>query len=449
MNPSDLLKSAATVTPSPRQMRWYDTEFYVFVHFTVNTYTDNEWGDGTEDPAIFDPVRFDPDQWVSAVKSAGAKALIFTAKHHDGFCLWPSAYTEHSIKNSPFRNGQGDMVREVAEACRRGGIRFGFYLSPWDRHEPSYGMDAYNDFYCHQLVELLTGYGDIFMVWLDGACGEGPNGKKQELDFHRIISLVRQYQPNACIFNDRGPDVRWCGNEAGTTRFAEWAVVPGALCPLAEATPVTPLLQGSLAHMYNTQHDIGSLSNILYADSLAFCGSEVDMSIRPGWFWHPQEEPHSLARLFDTYLRTVGGNCCLHLNIPPNRDGLFDDRDVQRLQELGDLIRSKFGADKQISAAISREDISSTQFALHSAQSDRPVEWVVLAEDIARGQRIESFLIQRCSELGKYSDVYCGTTVGHKRICRLPRPVPANELRIVITAARDTVYLNPPVLFTP
>ena len=228
------LQSAAHVTPSARQMAWFDTEFYAFLHFGVNTFTGREWGDGTESPAIFNPERLDCDQWAEAVKAAGARGMVITAKHHDGFCLWPSKYTEHSVKNSPWRDGKGDVVREVAEACRRAGLKFGFYLSPWDRNCALYGTPEYNDYYKAQLTELLTEYGDVFIVWFDGACGEGPNGKKQEYDFPGYIELVRKYQPNAVIFNDGGPDVRWIGNESGTARFAEWAVMPRELAHRAE-----------------------------------------------------------------------------------------------------------------------------------------------------------------------------------------------------------------------
>ena len=193
------------VTPAPRQVALQEMEFYAFVHFTVNTFTDREWGDGTENPSIFNPAKLDAEQWVRALKDAGMKGLILTCKHHDGFCLWPSRYTEHSVKNCPVKV---DVVREAAEACRRGGIAFGFYLSPWDRNSALYGTAAYNEYYQNQLTELLTEYGDIFCVWLDGACGEGPNGRKQVYDFPGIIRLVRKYQPNAVIFQDGGPDVR-------------------------------------------------------------------------------------------------------------------------------------------------------------------------------------------------------------------------------------------------
>ena len=292
----EFLKEAAHVVPSKRQLDWFEMERYAFVHYGVNTYTDREWGEGTEDEKIFNPTALDCDQWVEAVKSAGLKGLILTAKHHDGFCLWPSKYTEHSVKNSPYK---GDVVREAAEACKRGGIKFGFYLSTWDRNSKYYGTPEYNDYFCNQLTELLTGYGDIFCVWFDNACGEGENGKKQEYDFPRYFELIRKYQPNAVIFNDFGPDTRWCGNEAGEARHAEWAVVPSELCFYSEVqTGAGPMAEdGSLSYMYNTNREIGTMPNILYSKGLVFAPAEIDMSIRPGWFWHENEEPHSLERL--------------------------------------------------------------------------------------------------------------------------------------------------------
>ena len=222
----DFLKEAANVLPSQKQLNWYEMESYAFIHFGPNTFTNKEWGDGTEDPSIFNPVKLDCDQWVSAIKAAGMKGMVLTAKHHDGFCLWPSKYTGHSVKNSPLKR---DVVKEAADACRRGGIKFGFYLSPWDRNSAYYGTQEYNDYFCNQLTELLTQYGDIFYVWFDNACGEGPNGKKQVYDFPRYFELIHKYQPEALIFNDFGPDIRWCGNEAGVARHAEWAVVPSGL----------------------------------------------------------------------------------------------------------------------------------------------------------------------------------------------------------------------------
>ena len=282
----NFIKAAARVKPSKRQLDWYDTEFYAFVHFTVNTYTDMEWGLGNEDEKIFNPYDLNCDEWVEAVKSAGMKGLILTAKHHDGFCLWPTSTTMHSVKSSPWKDGQGDVVKECAEACRRGGIKFGVYLSPWDRNASCYGTDAYNDFYCTQLTELLTNYGELFMVWFDGACGEGPNGRKQNYDFERYNALVRKYQPNAVIFSDFGPDVRWCGNEAGSARRAEWAVVPSELCYRSEVQTGPSHMAGDVSFLYNTEENIGDLFHIMHSKGLVFTGAEIDMSIRPGWFWH-------------------------------------------------------------------------------------------------------------------------------------------------------------------
>jgi alpha-L-fucosidase len=226
LQPAEWIKAAAQVSPSERQLRWQEMEFYAFIHFTVNTFTDREWGTGEEDPAIFNPSELSAAQWVQACKAAGMNGLILTCKHHDGFCLWPSQFTEHTVAASPWRNGAGDLVQEVADACREGGLKFGVYLSPWDRHEATYGdSERYNEFFLQQLRELLTNYGDIFCVWFDGACGEGPNGKRQVYDWDAYYALIRELQPEAVI-SVCGPDVRWCGNEAGHTRESEWSVVP-------------------------------------------------------------------------------------------------------------------------------------------------------------------------------------------------------------------------------
>ncbi len=444
MEMKDFLKVAASVVPSKRQLEWFDTEFYAFVHFSPNTYTDREWGLGNEDPKIFNPINFDPDQWTSAVKSAGMKGIVITAKHHDGFCLWPSKYTEHSIKNSPYMDGKGDIVGSLADACRRAGLKFGFYLSPWDRNSKYYGTEQYNDYYKAQLTELLTQYGEIFHVWLDGACGEGSNGKKQEYDFDGYIELVRKYQPNATIFYDHGPDVRWCGNESGSPRNAEWAVVPHELTYFAEQQVSfnEPMMNGTLDYMYNTDEVIGSLSNIMYSKGLSFVGSEIDMSIRPGWFYHKNEQPHSLDRLFNTYLTSVGANACLHLNIPPRPDGLFDDKDVVRLKELGDKIKSEFAENLIKYAKVSSSADYPTQPVFDiKFDSPRNVKYVVLKEDIAKGQRVESFVIQLKNEFGSFTSIYNSTCIGHKKICVIPERE-YTELRVRITGARDEVFIK-------
>ncbi len=448
------LREAAAVKPDKRQLDWYDTEFYAFIHFGPNTFTDREWGDGQEDEAVFNPVGLDCGQWVETIKAAGMKGMVLTAKHHDGFCLWPSAYTEHSVKNSPLGR---DVVREASEACRKGGIKFGFYLSPWDRNSKLYGTDAYNDYFCNQLTELLTQYGDIFYVWFDNACGEGPNGKKQRYDFERYIALIRKYQPNAVIFNDYGPDVRWCGNEAGTARHEEWAVVPRELCFYSRVqTGAGPLAkEGDLSFLYNTCQNLGTMNNIVYSQGLTFTPAEINMSIRPGWFWHPEEEPHSLERLFRTYLTSVGANCCFHLNLPPDTKGRIDQRDVGRLAELRALLDREFG--KQISARVQKQQDSFPTQPVYEVTFDVPrndFKYVVLREDIARGQRVESFQILAEAPDGSRFPFYQGTTVGNRKICPLQDPFAeqnpltrsmaygAKRLLVHVTSARDEVFMK-------
>ncbi len=413
------LESLTKVVPSKRQLDWFNVGFYAFVHFGVNTYTDREWGDGTEPEEIFNPVKLNCDQWVEAAKSAGMKGLILTAKHHDGFCLWPSKYTEHSVKNSPVKV---DVVKEAAEACRRGGIKFGFYLSPWDRNSRYYGTEEYNDYYCNQLTELLTQYGDIFCVWFDGACGEGPNGRKQNYDFKRYIDLIRKYQPDAVIFNDHGPDVRWCGNEAGKARESEWAVVPSELCFRSElqSGPGPLADKADLSYLYNTTKRIGTLEMTLFSKGLVFAPAEIDTSIRRGWFFHREEDPRDLEDLYNVYVNAVGGNCCLNLNIPPNRDGLFDERDVKRLKELGQLIQKRLG--KTIPATVKKckpEDYFQQEYDITFEYPNQDFHTVIIEEDLTKGQRVESFQILKKVENGGQFPVYQGTTIGNRKICVL------------------------------
>ena len=450
----NFIKEAAHVKPSKKQLDWYAVESYAFIHFGPNTFTNKEWGDGTESPELFHPQQLNCDQWVEAIKAAGMKGMVLTAKHHDGFCLWPSKYTEHSVKNSPLGR---DVVKEAAEACRRGGIKFGFYLSPWDRNSKYYGTPEYNDYFCNQLKELLTNYGDIFYVWFDNACGEGPNGKRQEYDFPRYFALIRKLQPNALIFNDFGPDIRWCGNEAGQARHAEWAVVPSELCHYSEIqTGAGPMAdQGALDWIFNTEKELGSLANILYSKGLTFTPAEINMSIRPGWFWHPKEEPHSLERLFQTYLLSVGANSCFHLNLPPTTDGLIDERDVARLKELRALLDAEFG--NEISVTVQPvPDAPATQ-PLYEIVFKEPVhflKYVVLQEELAEGQRVESFRIIGDFHSGNQFPLYQGTCIGNKKICQLydpfkdQNPVQSDvgetfaKIYVKVTAARDKVKLK-------
>lgn len=441
------LVEAAHVTPSDRQMKWYDREFYAFVHFSPNTYTGLEWGTGSEDERIFNPTELDCDQWVEAIKSAGMKGMILTAKHHDGFCLWPSKYTEHSVKNCPL---DIDVVKEASEACRRGGIEFGFYLSPWDRNSKLYGTDEYNDYYKKQLTELLTGYGDIFCVWLDGACGEGPNGRKQVYDFPGIIELVRKYQPGAVIFQDGGPDTRWIGNEAGTSRVSEWAVVPNELCKLTSGSQSGPgpwYVEGvdQLDYLYNPQEDIGSDGLIARSRGLNFCGAEVDMSIRPGWFYHENEEPYSVERLMKTYMNSVGHNACFNLNIPPMPNGKFDPRDVKRLAEFGQALKDAFGNNLAEGKAVERHDRpagNQCEFVVELGE-EREISYVELREQIASGQRVTGYRIMLRDSFGIWRDLTGGATIGHKQINPLAIPghsgIKTDAVKVLITGARDRV----------
>ena len=450
----NFIKEAAHAKPSQKQLDWYAMESYAFIHFGPNTFTNKEWGDGSESPGIFNPIKLDCDQWVEAIKGAGMKGMVLTAKHHDGFCLWPSQYTEHSVKNSPLKR---DVVKEASEACKRGGIKFGFYLSPWDRNSKYYGTPEYNDYFCNQLTELLTQYGDIFYVWFDNACGEGPNGKRQVYDFPRYFELIRKYQPDALIFNDFGPDIRWCGNEAGAARHAEWAVIPSELCHYNEIqTGPGPMADsGDLSWLYNTEKELGTMANILYSKGLTFTPAEINMSIRPGWFWHPEEEPHSLERLFNTYLLSVGGNSCFHLNLPPTTEGLIDERDVRRLKELRALLDNKF--DNEIPFRLKKDKASpATQpyYRLILEEPVKEIKYVVLQEDISQGQRVESFRITADFSSGNQYPIYQGTCIGHKKICQLQDPFAEqnpltddtaetiSQVQLRITAARDEALIK-------
>ena len=437
------LKNAAHVKPSEKQIKMLrETPFYAFVHFSPNTYTNLEWGDGSEDPQIFNPTDLDCEQWAKAIKSAGMKGMVLTAKHHDGFCLWQTKYTEHSMKNSPYKDGKGDIVREAAEACKKYGLKFGFYLSPWDRNSKLYGTDEYNTYYKNQLTELLTEYGEIFHVWFDGACGEGPNGKKQVYDFDGYIELVEKYQPNATIFHDTGI-IRWCGNEAGSAPFAQWAVVPVELCPMNKPQTEGALVEGNIEFNYNSDVAIGSLETIIYSKGLVFAPAETDMSIRPGWFYHENEEPHSLERLFNTYLNSVGNNTTFNLNIPPMPNGRFNDKDVKRLEELGEMLENEFGTDLAKDSKI--EILSGFGETLPEYVVDlkelKTVKYVEIAEKISEGQRISNFQIFTKNKDGYWDKAEQGTTIGSRKIVKID-PTETDGIKIQIMASRDVPQIE-------
>ncbi len=452
------------IVPHERQFYFQQLEFYAFIHFTVNTFTDREWGDGSENPLIFNPEKLDPEQWVKAVKSAGMRGLILTCKHHDGFCLWPSKYTRHTVAASPWKNGRGDVVKETAEACRKHGIKFGVYLSPWDRNSSLYGQGkVYDDFFVGQLTELLTGYGEIFSVWFDGACGEGPNGKKQYYDWKRYYGVIRELQPNACI-SVCGPDIRWCGNEAGHTRVSEWSVVP-------ERAKDSEIVSEKSQHCDDVEFcqrkvdardsDLGSRAVLENEDKLIWYPAEVNTSIRPGWFWHENEDDkvRSLEELVHIYNNSVGGNATFLLNIPPTRDGLFHENDVRRLAELGEYIRNTFRTNLLEDAALSsdsgnieaaRTDDYSEFYIAGKGRTTAEItaEWnspvtvgcIVLKENILCSQRVENFTVE--AELdGNDTVIYQGTVIGYKRIVPLKNIV-TRRIRIKITDSRTEPTLT-------
>lgn len=459
---------AARIVPSPRQLAWQETEFYAFIHYTVNTFTNREWGNGKEPSSLFAPTELDARQWVEVCKSAGMKGLILTCKHHDGFCLWPSRHTEHSVKNSPWRDGQGDLVREVADACRDAGLKFGIYVSPWDRHEPSYGdSDHYNAHFIAQLRELLTGYGELFCVWFDGACGEGPNGRRQQYDWDAYYAVIRELQPGAVI-SVCGPDVRWCGNEAGHTRNVEWSVVPASLQDNERIQSESQQADdGAFAKRIGTdEEDLGSREVLATAERAVWYPAEVNTSIRPGWFYHEAEDEQvkSVDELFDLYERTVGGNSTFLLNLPPDRRGLIHENDARCMRELGERIARSYGHDAARDAKVeataalgaehgadrlndgNRDTYWRTPEGTESADIvlswDEPVVFdrVVLSERIAEGQRIERFALEY-ADVEKWLPLYAGQVVGYKHICRL-EPVIAPALRIRILESRVNPTLS-------
>ena len=387
--------------PSPRQIAHQSTEFYAFIHFTVNTFTDREWGDGSESPEVFAPDQLDAMQWASEIRNAGMRGIILTCKHHDGFCLWPSRYTHHTVASSPFRSGKGDVVREVSDACHALGLKFGIYLSPWDRNSQLYGQGKpYDDYFVHQLEELLTGYGDIFSVWLDGACGEGSNGKKQYYDWERYYSVIRKLQPKACI-SVCGPDIRWCGNEAGYTRESECSVVPERAKDseiISEKSQQEDNEEFRQRRVDARDRDLGSRELLRGEEKLIWYPAEVNTSIRPGWFYHVYEDDKvcSLEELVNIYMNSVGGNATFLLYFPPTREGLFHKNDLARLKELGDFLRTAFAVNLAEYAEISEQGALEKGVFTITINLEKPeqVKYLVIQEDIRKSQRVEKFSVE-------------------------------------------------------
>ena len=421
-------KSSSQVLPTNRQIQWQKMETTLFTHFTINTFTDKEWGDGTESPSIFNPTNFDAHQWTKAAKDAGFKMIILTAKHHDGFCLWPSEYTNHSVKNSPWKDGKGDVVKEVSDACREAGLKFGVYLSPWDRHEPSYGTDAYNNHYKNQLRELLSNYGEISEVWFDGAKGE--NAKNMSYDFQGYWDIVRQLQPNAVMFSDIGPDVRWVGNESGFAGETCWSTIT-----------TDGMGIGNADSKYLNTGD---------ANGKSWITPECDVSIRKGWFFHESENNtvKTPKELVDLYYKSVGRNGLFLLNIPPNKKGLFEETDVNSIKEMRTILDETFEknlaknkatyllTDKKLETSIPLKigQIWEVNFK-QNVQIDR----VLLQENITKGQMIESLSIQYWNG-SAWQSLCNATTIGYKKLLKT-NLVETSKIRMKINKAKGVINL--------
>lgn len=412
--------------PTQSQLVWQDMEYYLFMHFGPNTFTNLEWGKGTENAEVFDPKDMDCDQWCRIAKEAGAKGIIITAKHHDGFCLWPSKYSTHTVRESKWKDGKGDVLKELSEACKKYGLKFGVYLSPWDRNHPAYGTPAYNDVFVNMLKEIFTNYGSIWELWWDGANGEGPNGKKQVYDFARFTRVVRSLSPNTIIFSDIGPDARWCGNESGHAGETNWNTLDTAgFKPGAGAPPTDTLNMGN---------KFGKV----------WIPAECDVSIRPGWFYHKEEDSlvKSPEQLFEIYLKSVGRGANLILNVPPDRRGLITQYDSASLMGFKELREQSFANDlskkgrqyfiynkkpfpvrelntgnSQSYETITMTESQSIEIALNQSEK---MNCIVLKENLTDGQNCAKFTIQLLDKNHEIIRKIDGTTIGHKRILTFP-----------------------------
>jgi len=446
--------------PTERQLKWHETEFYAFLCITTNTFNDLEWGYGDADPNIFNPTDFDPEQWMKAVKGAGMKGVVLTCKHHDGFCLWPSDLTDYSVKSCQWKDGKGDMVGDVARAAKKYGLKFGVYLSPWDRHDLRYGSPEYVEYYRGQLSELLTRYGEVFEIWQDGANGgDGYYGglreerridRKTYYDWGNTNKIVRELQPDACIFSDGGPDTRWCGNESGSVGDPNWCTIKGSNYFPGEAD-VNGLQHGEV-------------------DGTDWIPAEVDVSIRPGWFYHESEDDkvRSVDNLLDIYYTSIGRGANLILNIPPNKKGLFNEEDLRSLEGLGKALKEEFGncLNKQIAEAEASntrgedkaygpkkaidgkkdtywatDDEVKEASVTYTFEECTTVNRAMIQEYIPLGQRVSSFRIEAQDEQGQWQEVASGTTIGHKRLVRFP-DFQACAMRVSLEAKACPVISN-------
>lgn len=443
-NSEDFIDKLVSIKPTDRQKQWQELEYYNFIHYGINAFTKNEWGTGTESPSLFNPTNLNTDQWCDVLKKSGSKGVILTAKHHDGFCLFQSNFTDYSIKKSPYKDGKGDILKELSLSCKKFDLKLGVYLSPWDRNHPSYGTEEYNNFFCNQLTELLTNYGELFAVWFDGACGEGANGKKQIYDFPRYYALIRKYQPNAVI-TVCGPDVRWIGNEGGIQRKSEFSVVDKRMAEVEYTASLSQQVDGQNLEkaLSSNDEDLGSRTILSKVKDLIWYPAEMNVSItKNGWFWSKRKElfkTRSVYNLFEIYLNSVGHNSSLLLNIPVNDKGLIPKKFENRLTKWKTKIDNAFTNPIDIQVAPPLEQ--GNQYIYDIIMPFATVSSMILKEDLDFSQRIENFKIQYSSVDGIWQTLYTGTTVGYKQIC-IFRPVNVRALKLIITACRKKPMLK-------
>ncbi len=433
--------------PTRAQEQWQDMEFYIFVHFGPNTFTDREWGHGDEPEDSFNPSQLDCRQWCRIAKAAGARGIIITAKHHDGFCLWPSKYSKHTVKQSKWQMGKGDVLRDLSRACKEYGLKFGVYISPWDRNHPYYGTPAYNGVYVNTMKEIFARYGPIWELWWDGANGEGPNGKKQVYDFKLFEKTIRKISPNTIVFSDIGPDIRWVGNEKGIAGETNWNLLDTAGFTRGAGAPPTDTL--NKGNMYGRN----------------WIPAESDVSIRPGWFYHPEEDNKvkSPEQLFDLYLKSVGRGSNLLLNVPPDRRGLIHGNDSAALMGFRKIREENFKYDllKNESIQIVDRQNQRITFRLNDnnaksfdsipfngsssvyikLKSKRKINCIQLQEPIAMGQRVSAFSVLLLNERDEPIQEIRGTTIGRKRILTFTTAEPS-AISITIDRSKGLPLLS-------
>lgn len=427
-----------SVVPSKNQQRLAKKPFYLFMHFGMNTATGREWGVGNEKASDFTIKKINAAQWVKCAVSSGATGIILTCKHHDGFCLWPSDYTSFSVKYSDF---EGDIVKMVSDECRKAGLDFGVYLSPWDMHEPTYGTPDYNDYFCNQLTELLTNYGTVSEVWFDGA--KGADAKAFKYDWQRYYKLIRELQPEANIAVC-GPDIRWVGNEGGKTRKSEFSVVPSYLQmaeTVAEKSQHSEFDAGTMKKRTSTDEDLGSRELLKNCPDLCWYPAEVDVSIRKGWFYSKKSNftVKSVNKLFNIYLNSVGNNCTLLLNVPPSYKGVIHINDALALRGLGNKIEELYSKPVIVEKfGMLKETDGMLDFTF---DSEKKIKYVVLKEDIRYSQRVEAFDIFLKKANGNYTHVYSGTVIGSCKIAAL-KGIKCTGARVIIRQSRSVPVIS-------